>query len=64
MSKSSSSPFPYHPQYGLSDDLRRAAVAYAKATSVKEAAIKFRVCRQSIRNWLRDYKLEDPTDVR
>lgn len=60
----SSSLFPYHPDYGLPDDLRRAAVVHAKEASVKEAAIKFRVCRQSIYNWLRDYKPEEPADVR
>lgn len=58
--------FPYHPDYGLPDDLRQAAVVYAKEASVKEAAIKFRVCRQSVYNWLRDYTPthKETTDVR
>lgn len=60
----SKSPFPYHPNYGLPDDLRQAAVEYAKATSPKEAAVKFKVDLSSIYNWLRDYKPEEPTDVR
>lgn len=56
--------FPYHPDYGLPDNLRQAAVVHAKATSPKEAAIKFRVHKSSIYNWLRDYTHKETTDVR
>lgn len=41
----------YHPDYGLTDDLRIKSVRDSKLLSVKEAAIKNNVSIASIYNW-------------
>ena len=46
---------PYHPEYGLTDDLRREALRTADLVSVRVAASIYRVSKTSIYNWRRDY---------
>jgi transposase len=46
---------PYHPEYGLTDDLRREALRTADLVSVRVAASIYRVSTASIYNWRRDY---------
>jgi transposase-like protein len=46
---------PYHPEYGLTDDIRREALRTADLVSVRVAASIYRVSTTSIYNWRRDY---------
>jgi hypothetical protein len=46
---------PYHPDYGLTDELRREALRTADLVSVRVAASVYRVSTTSIYNWRRDY---------
>ena len=46
---------PYHPEYGLPDDIRREALRTADLVSVRVAASIYRVSMRSIYNWRRDY---------
>jgi transposase len=46
---------PYHPEYGLTDELRREALRTADLVSVRAAASIYRVSTASIYNWRRDY---------
>jgi transposase-like protein len=49
---------PYHPEYGLTDELRREALRTADLVSVRVAASVYRVSKSSIYNWRRDYASE------
>jgi transposase len=46
---------PFHPEYGLTDDIRREAVRTADLLSVRMAASIYRVSVQSIYHWRRAY---------
>ena len=46
---------PYHPDYGLPDDLRREALRTADLVSVRVAASIYRVSETTIYNWRRDF---------
>ena len=49
---------PYHPDYGLTDELRLRVINDAQAMGAKRAAIKNNVHVASVYNWLRDYGAE------
>lgn len=42
---------PLDPKYGLTDELRLKILAEAEATSVREAAEKYRVSVRSVQKW-------------
>lgn len=46
--------FPYHPAYGLPDEVRADAVYYAEKHSVKDAALVYRVSACCIYRWRKD----------
>jgi transposase len=46
---------PFHPDYGLPDDLRLEALRTADLVSVRMAASMYRVSTTSIYNWRRAY---------
>ena len=46
---------PFHPEYGLTDELRLEALRTADLLSVRMAASIYRVSEKSIYNWRRAY---------
>ena len=53
------SPFPYHPAYGLPDEVREHILRDAEATSVAAAAEKHKVSLAAIYNWRKALKRKE-----
>jgi transposase-like protein len=49
-------PSPYHPDYGLTDELRREALRTADLVSVAVAASMYRVNQSTVYRWRKDYE--------
>jgi transposase-like protein len=47
---------PYHPDYGLTDELRREALRTADRESVAVAASMYRVNQSTVYRWRKDYE--------